>query len=410
MIGYAGIDPEFRSSILPAPLGSIQPMKLTLVGSRYFGATVFDALVKDGVDIVQVVAPAADDRLAIAAQAKGVAVHVLANPKLVPGDAIPDGTDLIVAAHTHARVSDEALSRSRLRGIGYHPSLLPRHRGIAAVEWTILEGDVIAGGSVYHLAAGWDAGAIAAQDWCFVLKGETARELWERALAPLGLTLLTRVVRHAAEHGELPAHPQDERFATKAPMIRRTISLSEEGKAVGTSLIVTAIGADRPGIVSLLSDRAQGFGANWAGSRMANLAGQFAGMVHFEVPAANAEPLAQALSSLEASGLRVVIEKVETPPAPAGRRIVRLELTGLDRPGIVRDLSRSLAEQGVSIDDLHTEIVDGNTSAEHLFKVKALLVVPESLPNEKLRQALSALADEMMVDIALGEATAKHAD
>ena len=409
MIGYAGIDPEFRSSILPAPLGSIQPMKLTLVGSRYFGATVFDALVKDGVDIVQVVAPAADDRLAIAAQAKGVAVHVLANPKLVPGDAIPDGTDLIVAAHTHARVSDEALSRSRLRGIGYHPSLLPRHRGIAAVEWTILEGDAIAGGSVYHLAAGWDAGAIAGQDWCFVLKGETARELWERALAPLGLALLTRVVRHAAEYGELPAHPQDERFATKAPMIRRTISLSEEGKAVGTSLIVTAIGADRPGIVSLLSDRAQGFGANWAGSRMANLAGQFAGMVHFEVPAANAEPLAQALSSLEASGLRVVIEKVETPPAPAGRRIVRLELTGLDRPGIVRDLSRSLAEQGVSIDDLHTEIVDGNTSAEHLFKVKALLVVPESLPNEKLREALSALANELMVDIALGEAAAKDA-
>jgi len=217
-------------------------------------------------------------------------------------------------------------------------------------------------------------------------------------------------VRHAAEHGELPAQPQDERFATKAPMIRRTISLSEEGKAVGTSLIVTAIGADRPGIVSLLSDRAQGFGANWAGSRMANLAGQFAGMVHFEVPAANAEPLAQALSSLEASGLRVVIEKVETPPAPAGRRIVRLELTGLDRPGIVRDLSRSLAEQGVSIDDLHTEIVDGNTSAEHLFKVKALLVVPESLPNEKLRQALSALANELMVDIALGEAAAKDAD
>ena len=385
-------------------------MKLTLVGSRYFGATVFDALVNDGVDIVQVVAPAADDRLAIAAQAKGVGVHVPANPKLVLGDAIPDGTDLIVAAHTHARVSDEALARSRLRGIGYHPSLLPRHRGIAAVEWTILEGDAIAGGSVYHLAAGWDAGAIAAQDWCFVLKGETARELWERALAPLGLELLTRVVRHAAEHGELPAQPQDERFATKAPMIRRTISLSEEGKAVGTSLIVTAIGADRPGIVSLLSDRAQGFGANWAGSRMANLAGQFAGMVHFEVPAANAEPLAQALRSLEASGLRVVIEKVETPPPPAGRRIVRLELTGLDRPGIVRDLSRSLAEQGVSIDDLHTEIVDGNTSAEHLFKVKALLVVPELLPNEKLRQALSALANELMVDIALGEAAAKDAD
>jgi methionyl-tRNA formyltransferase len=381
-------------------------MNITLVGSRYFGATVFEALRKDGTHIVQVVAPAGDDRLAMAARAAGVPVHLLENPKLVPGQAVPDGTDLIVAAHTHARVSDEALARSRLGGVGYHPSLLPRHRGIAAVEWTILSGDPIAGGSVYHLSQGWDAGAIAAQDWCFVAKDETARELWERALAPMGLELLARVVRYAAEHGKLPATPQDERFATKAPMIRRTISLTEEGRSVGTSLIVTAIGTDRPGIVSLLSERAQGFGANWAGSRMANLAGQFAGMVHFEVPAANAEPLAQALRALETSGLRVVIAKSETPPAPEGRRMVKLELTGLDRPGIVRDLSRSLAEQGVSIDDLHTEIVSDGASAEHLFKVKALLVVPESLPNDSLRAALGTLANQMMVDIALGDALA----
>jgi glycine cleavage system regulatory protein len=378
-------------------------MKTTLVGSRYFGATVFETLRKEGLDLAQVIVPAADDRLAIVATAAGLPLHILENPKIVPGGAIPDGTDLIVAAHTHARVSDEALARSRLGGIGYHPSLLPRHRGIAAVEWTILSADPIAGGSVYHLSQGWDAGAIAAQDWCFVVKGETARELWERALAPMGLELLTRVVRYAAEHGTLPAHPQDERFATKAPMIRPTISLTEEGQAARVSVVVTAIGADRPGIVSLLSERAQGFGANWAGSRMTNLAGQFAGMVHFEVPVKNAEPLAQALRALETSGLRVVIATSKTPPPPAGRRIVNLELTGLDRPGIVRDLSRALAAHGVSIDDLHTEIVDGGAKPEHLFKVNALLVVPESLSNETLRDALAALAREMMVDIALGE-------
>ncbi len=264
-------------------------MKCTLVGSRYFGALVFEALRKDGVEFAGVVAPAADDRLALAAQSAGVPVHVLANPRIVPGEAIPEGTDLIVAAHTHARVSNEALARSRLGGIGYHPSLLPRHRGIAAVEWTILEGDPIAGGSVYHLADGWDAGAIAAQDWCFVAKGETARELWERALAPMGLQLLAQVVRHAAEHGALPAFKQDDRFATKAPMIKRSVSLTEEQAPATASLVVTAIGPDRPGIVSQLSERAQGFGANWAGSRMASLAGQFAGMVHFEVPAENAD-------------------------------------------------------------------------------------------------------------------------
>jgi len=241
-------------------------MKCALVGSRFFAASVFEALrQEEGIEFTSIVAPAADDRLALAARAAGIALHVLDNPRIVPGDAVAEGTDLIIAAHTHARVSDEALARSRLGGIGYHPSLLPRHRGIAAVEWTILEGDPIAGGSIYHLADGWDAGAIAAQDWCFVEKGETARALWERALAPMGLALLSKVVQYARLQGHVPAYPQDPRFATRAPMIRRSVVLTEEVSSATTSLVVSIVSADRHGIVSLLADRAQRFGANWAG-------------------------------------------------------------------------------------------------------------------------------------------------
>ncbi|HTS21279.1 MAG TPA: formyltransferase family protein [Casimicrobiaceae bacterium] len=375
-------------------------MKFTLAGSRYFGAKVFELLRADGTDIASVVVPAADDRVAVAAQAAGVPVHVLADPHIVPGEAIPQGTDLVVAAHTHARVSREALARSRLGGIGYHPSLLPRHRGIAAVEWTILEGDPIAGGTVYHLADTMDGGAIAAQDWCFVVKGETARDLWERALAPMGFELLRRVVRQVRETGELPARAQDERFATKAPMIKRSVSLTEQGAAIA-SLVATVSGADRPGIVSLISERAHGFGANWAGSRIATLEGRFAGVVHFEVPSQSAEPLAVALRSLEASGVHVVVTKEEPAPVPAGRRAVRLELAGHDRPGIVSELSGSLARRRVGIEDLHTEIVEGDTPAEHLFKVRARLVVPAAVSNDELRAALEPLTREMTLDIAL---------
>ncbi len=378
-------------------------MKCTLVGSRFFGAKVFEVLRADGAEIARVVAPAGDDRLALAAQAAGVPVHVPENPKHVPAAAIADGTELIVAAHTHARVSQEALARSRLGGVGYHPSLLPRHRGIAAVEWTILQGDPIAGGSIYHLAETMDGGAIAAQDWCFVVKGETARELWERALAPMGLNLLARVVRYARQHGEVPAQPQDERFATQAPMIRRTVSLTEQGKSAITSLVATVTGPDRPGIVSLLSERAQGFGANWAGSRIATLAGRFAGLVHFEVPPSNVESLAAALDGLQRSGVHVAIATQEQIPVPAGRRAVKLELVGHDRLGIVSELSGSLARRQISIEDLHTEIVEGATPAEHLFKVKVLLVVPESVPIEELQRALEPLTNEMTVDVALGE-------
>ena len=238
-------------------------MKVALVGSRYFAATVFDMLRRlPGVELTSIVAPAADDRLALAARAAGLDVHVLANTKIVPGEAIAEGTDLIVAAHTHARVSDEALARSRHRGVGYHPSLLPRHRGIAAVEWTILEGDAIAGGTVYHLADGWDAGAIAAQDWVFVQRGESARELWERALAPMGLALLQRVACHVRDHDEVPATPQDLRFVTKAPLIKRSVVLTEDQAGGTVALVATVMGADRHGIVNALSECAQRHGAN----------------------------------------------------------------------------------------------------------------------------------------------------
>ena len=194
-------------------------MRITLVGSRHFGVTTFDMLRKHGVDIVRVVVADAEDRLAAAAKAAGIEVVVQADPKLVVAGEIAPGTDLIVTAHSHARVSKEALAAARMGGIGYHPSLLPRHRGIAAVEWTIREGDPIAGGTVYHLADRMDAGAIAAQEWCFVKKGETARELWERALAPLGLKLLAQVIDHAKTFGSLPSKPQDEQFATLAPKL-----------------------------------------------------------------------------------------------------------------------------------------------------------------------------------------------
>ena len=194
-------------------------MRITLVGSRHFGVATLNLLREHGVDVVRVVVADADDRFAATARDAGIEVVVQANPKLVAASEIADHTDLIVTAHSHARVSKQALAAAKLGGIGYHPSLLPRHRGLAAVEWTIKEGDPIAGGSVYHLAERMDAGAIAAQDWCFVRKGETARELWERALAPLGLRLLGEVIDYAKIHGTVPAKPQDEQFATKAPAL-----------------------------------------------------------------------------------------------------------------------------------------------------------------------------------------------
>ena len=176
-----------------------------------------------------------------------------------------------------------------------------------------------------------------------------------------------------------------------------------------TSLVVTVIGPDRPGLVSQLSDRGKAHGASWAESRMASLAGQFAGIVRFEVDAARAAALAAALVELEALGLRVVIAEGRRIPRPADGRTLKLELVGHDRPGIVRDISRVLADSGVSIEELHTEIVSGAMSGGNLFQVKALLEVPAGLATGELRRVLEALANELMVDIALDDSAPRAA-
>ena len=170
-----------------------------------------------------------------------------------------------------------------------------------------------------------------------------------------------------------------------------------------TSLVITVIGPDRPGLVSAVSDKAAEFGANWADSLMANLAGQFAGIVHLQVPAKNAEALMVALRNLESPGMRIAVAKgVDTSGAAPTRRI-KLDLVGQDRPGIIRSISNQLAQRGISIEKLKTEISSGAMSGEQMFQMNALLVAPASLDDDDLRNGLEGLANELMVDIALDD-------
>lgn len=136
---------------------------------------------------------------------------------------------------------------------------------------------------------------------------------------------------------------------------------------------------------------------------MASLAGQFAGIVHFAVPAENAAPLAAALRELSATGLNIVIAQSAGAPERPNSRLLKLELVGQDRPGIIRDISSVLAESGISIRELHTELISAPWSAEVLFQVNALLLVPEALATDELRRTLETLANELMVDITLDD-------
>ena len=183
-----------------------------------------------------------------------------------------------------------------------------------------------------------------------------------------------------------------------------------------TSIVITVVGPDRPGLVRAISDKAKAFGANWADSLMANLAGQFAGIVHLQVPAENSAALMAALLSLESQGMRVSIAQGEAvasgnvPGSVAGNvagiaRRVRLELIGHDRPGIIHSISNQLAERAISIEKLQTQVVSGAMSNEEMFQMNALLLVPPGLDAAELRRGLEGIANELMVEITLDDAT-----
>ena len=169
-----------------------------------------------------------------------------------------------------------------------------------------------------------------------------------------------------------------------------------------TSLVLTIVGPDRPGLVNLISERATAHGANWLESRMANLAGQFAGIVLLQVPDAELEALVKAIEEFRAQGLRVTAQRGAGNSARAMRRL-HLELVGQDRPGIVRDISGALARLGVSIDELVTDCVSGSMSGESLFRARAKLQVPQGVETAQLRRVLEDLANDLMVDVMLDE-------
>jgi glycine cleavage system regulatory protein len=168
------------------------------------------------------------------------------------------------------------------------------------------------------------------------------------------------------------------------------------------SLVMTVIGADRPGLVDSVAQLVADHGGNWLESRMSRLGGQFAGILRVSVPTEQRAALTDTLRDLEARGLRVVVhDDVAAPPATGELRL--LEVVGHDRPGIVRQISRVLAERRVNVEELSSEVASAPMSGELLFKAKATLRLPESLSPDSLQQALEWIAADLIVEISLAK-------
>ncbi len=165
-------------------------------------------------------------------------------------------------------------------------------------------------------------------------------------------------------------------------------------------LVLTVIGADRKGLVQSVAEAITAVGGNWEESRMARLAGQFAGILLVTVDGERSDELVSALRQLEGAGLRITVQPTAASETVGASVHVRLALTAHDRAGIVRDVSKILAERSLNVEELETEFGSAPMSGERLFTARARLLAPATTSLAELRTALEALGGELMLDLA----------
>lgn len=169
------------------------------------------------------------------------------------------------------------------------------------------------------------------------------------------------------------------------------------------TVVLTVVGEDRPGIVRQISTTVSEHGGNWHKSRMALLAGQFAGLMRAQVPTNRYADLCRALDALTKDGLHITVVRDATAKSlPADTLLqLNLEVTGGDRPGIVRDISAVLAQHGVNVEELQTEVSPAPMSSHTLFKAQAKMNAKPALDLDALQDALEALSHDLIIELSV---------
>jgi len=154
------------------------------------------------------------------------------------------------------------------------------------------------------------------------------------------------------------------------------------GRIVQTALAVTLVGPDRTGIVHEVAKLVAEHEADW----LADI---------------RRDALETALQGLSQQGLQVLIAHGKAELADTESVLLNLELTGLDQPGIVREISAALESTGVSVQEFESSRFDGSMSGEIMFAARARLRVPKDISVDDLDAAMQGVSSSLMVDVIL---------
>lgn len=170
-------------------------------------------------------------------------------------------------------------------------------------------------------------------------------------------------------------------------------------------LVVTGSGLDKPGVIERFTRVILSHNGNVEASRMTRLGGAFAMLMLISAPEADIEALRQGLADACGDDFEVssrftdlAAAEDETKPSftPCG-----IIVSGADHLGIIHEIARYLAEQGVNVESMSTEVVAAPMSGAPLFTMQAVVRVPDRLTVDDLEAALEEIGHEVGVETSI---------
>ncbi|WP_144392241.1 glycine cleavage system protein R [Pleionea sediminis] len=161
-------------------------------------------------------------------------------------------------------------------------------------------------------------------------------------------------------------------------------------------LLISVFGKDRPGLVKRISDSVRTQGGNWLESRLSHLGGKFSGLVLAEFEQSNVEQAKSELLQLSDDQLDVL---VEASVEPLDGELVKVQLVGNDKTGIVYEIADALNQLNANVEKMDSQIEPAPMSGGELFKAKLLVKLPSGLNFSDVKEKLESLADDLMVDL-----------
>jgi glycine cleavage system transcriptional repressor len=170
-------------------------------------------------------------------------------------------------------------------------------------------------------------------------------------------------------------------------------------------MVITALGADRPGIVDELSKVLYSHDLNIEDSRMSSLGGAFAVLLLVTGSGSAIDKFTALIPQIEdALKMRLLVRTCE--PQLADNRLVpyQVEVVAMDHPGIVHNLASFFASRQINIVDLETDCYPAPHTGTPMFSMQMTIGVPGDTSIKKLRAEFLDACDELNIDASLTSA------